>query len=183
MAFYKRNKNKNKSKSQNNLKVKSINKRDVKKDSQYDNENKQNTEDNIQSIEQLRAKKALEEITKIREDEDEVTKKEFKSYANELPAMIHMNGLGQAVAFYKSKRDSSNAHRILYKILSDWLGDNRPYKKQAPDKKQDLLINITENSIDDYRIAQAESQAFLVWIKSFAKAYLNEAKEIKNENT
>ncbi|MBL4661957.1 MAG: type III-B CRISPR module-associated protein Cmr5 [Alcanivoracaceae bacterium] len=124
----------------------------------------------IQTIEQQRAKKALEDIQKVTDLKDEKIKKEFLSYANEFPAMIHMNGLGQAVAFYRSKDDT---HQKLYKVLSDWLcGDDKIYASG------DLLKNITDGDMSAYRMAQTEAQAYLVWLKSFARAYLKENKGV-----
>ena len=82
--------------------------------------------------------------------------------------MIHMNGLGQAMAFYNSKKQSIAAYGHVYKVLSDWLCDER---KLFGDKT-DLLDGITQNDMGVYRMAQSEAQAFLVWLKNFANAYL-----------
>jgi CRISPR-associated protein Cmr5 len=91
--------------------------------------------------------------------------KELKSAAESFPSLILMSGLGQAAAFYKSKRNSSE-HRQLYTLLSDWLRrPNQPYAGQ------ELLVGITGGDQGTYRAAQAEALAFLLWVKKFAKAY------------
>ncbi|MFI0399400.1 MAG: type III-B CRISPR module-associated protein Cmr5 [Thiolinea sp.] len=116
----------------------------------------------MQTIQQQRAKYALDEV-KAALDRG-VNKKEYKSYASSLPAMIHMNGLGQAAAFFKSK---GGTHRELYNLLSGWLTQaNQPYVGK------DLLEGITTENMHAYRLAQAEAQALMDWVKKFAKAFM-----------
>ena len=100
----------------------------------------------MQTIEQKRAKQALAEVQTIVALKSEKIKTNFLSCVNELPAMIHMNGLGQAMAFYKSKKESEkqgskednqykgmDAHTILFMILSDWLcGDKGEIYTEEP---------------------------------------------------
>jgi len=95
--------------------------------------------------------------------------KELKSNAASLPAMIHMNGFGQAMAFALSH--PTNAWKSLYTLLEEWLckGDNRIF-----DKEQKLMDAITAGDMQRYMAAQAEAQALLVWIKKFTKAFLDE---------
>lgn len=118
-----------------------------------------------QTLQQQRAKFALE---RVKEASKKVSlHKEYKSYASTLPAMIHMNGLGQAAAFFKS-RPNSEAHELLYKTLSDWLKqEGQPYHGCS-----DLLDGITNKDMHNYRLAQAEAQAFMDWVKKFAKAFM-----------
>lgn len=114
----------------------------------------------IQTIEQERAKAALKWA-------EQGVDKETLSAATGLPAMILMNGLGQAAAFYKSK---GGAQAGLYQLLSEWLrGSGKPYAG-----KNDLLKGITEGDLKAYRSAQAEALAYLQWVKKFAKAYAKE---------
>lgn len=116
----------------------------------------------LQTMEQERAKHAL----KWAKDKNE--KKEFLkdtlSATNGFPAMILMNGLGQAAAFYKSKGSEQGK---LYALLSEWLcAQGKPYAGQC-----DLLTGITTENMHTYRVAQAEALAYLQWVKKFAKAY------------
>jgi CRISPR-associated protein Cmr5 len=118
----------------------------------------------MQTIQQERAKFALKHVQKAASNSD-VNQKEYKSYASALPAMIHINGLGQAAAFYKSKGDT---HKLLYDLLSEWLTKpNQPYAG-----KSDLMTGITEENMHNYRLAQAEAQALMDWVKKFVKAYM-----------
>ena len=122
----------------------------------------------MQTIQQQRAKFALTEVQKAAFN-TRIDNKEYKSYASSLPTMIHINGLGQATAFFKSK---GGTHKALYKLLSDWLTqENQPYKNHT-----DLMDGIVNNDMHHYRLAQAEAQALMDWVKKFAKAYMTEEK-------
>ena len=121
----------------------------------------------MQTIQQQRAAFALERVQNAASTLTDKQQKEYKSYAAALPAMIHINGLGQAAAFYKSKGDT---HKLIYELLSDWLTkQNQPYARQT-----DLIAAITSQDMHTYRLAQAEAQALMDWVKKFAKAYMAE---------
>jgi CRISPR-associated protein Cmr5 len=118
-----------------------------------------------QTLQQERARYALEQVKAALDSG--VNGKEFKSYAASFPAMVQMNGLGQAAAFYFSQGET---YRRLYDILSGWLTkENQPYEGQ-----ENLLAGITELDMHRYRIAQAEALLLLDWIKRFAKAFVRE---------
>lgn len=122
----------------------------------------------MQTMQQERAKFALERVKKAA-DNPEVNQKEYRSYASALPFMIHANGLGQAVAFFRSKGDK-DTHFLLYKLLSDWLTrENQPFHKY-----DDLLDGITGESMSVYMAAQAEALVFMDWVKKFAKAFMQD---------
>nr|CAA6829883.1 MAG: Type III-B CRISPR module-associated protein Cmr5 [uncultured Thiotrichaceae bacterium] len=144
----------------------------------------------MQTMQQKRARYAMVEVLKL--DDQSIPQKvkdEYKSYANALPAMIHMNGLGQAAAFYKAKGsvkqdkikkgefDKGFAYRKLYELLSGWLIQaDQPYRKpENHEGSWDLMKGITQNNMHDYRLAQAEAQALMDWVKKFASAYLVES--------
>ncbi|MEN9847551.1 MAG: type module-associated protein Cmr5 [Pseudomonadota bacterium] len=116
-----------------------------------------------QTMQQKRAKFALDEITKAIKS---VKQKEYKSYAASMPFMIKANGLGQTAAFYYSK---GGTHKELYTLLSEWL-------KQEIFKGKDLLTGITESDMHTYLAAQAEALVFLQWVKQFANAFMDEEK-------
>lgn len=115
---------------------------------------------NLQTIEQDRAKHALNAVKKWEremENDSESKPKELRSYIVGMPAMILMSGFGQTCAFYKSKKGN---HAEVLNVLEDWLDDG------------DLMEFITSSSAQAYQLAQAESLAYLNWLKKFAKAYL-----------
>lgn len=119
----------------------------------------------MQTMQQQRAKYALEQVNAA--ITRGVNQKEYRAYASNLPAMIHMNGLGQAAAFFKSKGDT---HEQLYHLLSNWLCQrDQPYAGCA-----DLLEGITSKDMHAYRLAQAEAQMLMDWVKKFAKAFMTD---------
>ena len=129
-----------------------------------------------QTIEQQRAAFALQAINKILNDKqgDLAFNKEFRSYASALPAMIHMNGLGQAAAFCAAK---GKTHGMLYDIVSDWMTrEGQPFGRRPGDataaKIPNLLVGITSSDMYHYRVAQAEALALLEWVKKLALALM-----------
>lgn len=127
----------------------------------------------MQTIQQHRASYALKRVTAAQNNND-LDKEAFKARAAELPAMIQMNGLGQAAAFYRMKGDT-HAHRALYDLLSNWLC--RAPEAHTPEAgiyhtHGDLIHGITQSDQKDYRVAQAEALALMDWVKRFAKAFI-----------
>ena len=121
----------------------------------------------IQTQEQKRAQSALEWI-QLQAKAPESLQKEIKSWSSQFPLMIHTNGIGQACAFFKSRKNVEGA-RLLYAQLNDWL------KKDLAsiyDKKTDLMDVIVNCNQQEYRLLQAESLAYLQWVKQLSKAYL-----------
>lgn len=123
-------------------------------------------------MQQKRAKYALQQIKDVIENVNQKEFKEFKAYASTFPAMIHMNGLGQAAAFFKSKGET---HEVVYSILSTWLCGKVDYAKNQPYSGCDnLLEGITSRDMHQYRLAQAEAQALMDWVKKFASAFMKD---------
>ena len=126
------------------------------------------------TIQQQRAKFALERIQGLDGKLKPNEKIEFISYASGLPAMIHMNGLGQAMAFCQLKSKERESYGQLYQLVSDWLcQQGQPYQGQ-----KDVLTGITQCNRVQYQLAQAEALVLMSWVKKFAKAFLAE-EEIK----
>lgn len=119
-----------------------------------------------QTLQQQRAAHALDKVQALvaLKDGDKL-----KARASELPFMIHTNGLGQAAAFFKSKKDK-DGYDHLYRILSSWLtSEGRPF---AGAGQGDLMKAISSADMHLYRVAQAEAMHYMDWVKKFAKAYL-----------
>jgi CRISPR-associated protein Cmr5 len=122
------------------------------------------------TIQQQRAKFALERIQRLPKLLKPDEQKEFISYASGLPAMIHMNGLGQAMAFCKLKGKDRESYAQLYQLVSDWLcKSGQPYQGQSH-----VLDGITQCDMACYQLAQAEALVLMSWAKKFAKAFLAE---------
>ena len=118
----------------------------------------------MQTLQQQRAKHAL---TKVKELVPLNEGDKLKARASELPFMIHVNGLGQAAAFFKSKKEKDGYDK-LFLILQSWLTESgRPFAD-----KRDLMTAITTSDMHTYRLAQAEAIEYMDWVKKFASAYL-----------
>lgn len=126
------------------------------------------------SIQQKRAAFALSEVLKVKQQELAI-QKQFKAYSNSLPAMIQMNGLGQAMAFAYQKSNENQGWKLLFDMVSNWL---RTKQSLCSNPNSNLLLSITEGSQQQYQLAQAEAQVLLRWIKDFTRAEISgEAEE------
>lgn len=134
----------------------------------------------IRLIEQRRASFALARLEQAL-DKPEAGKyrhSQLKSFLRRLPAMIQMNGFGQALAFYYAKRTTYEAYGVVYKLLEDWLcAEGQVYADAAGEvaaglmpEQPHLLYVVTSHSQQEYRLAEAEAQALLGWAKKFAEA-------------
>lgn len=123
------------------------------------------------TLEQRRAAFAL---ARVRANQ-KVALGNYVSYVSALPATIVMNGLGQALAFLLAKdRGNGHDHRRLYQDLAAWLSHQIPELRAADDDLDNVLRKLVEADQDVYLRAQAESIAYLSWLKQFARAYLDD---------
>jgi len=128
-------------------------------------------------MQQARAKHALKKVQTWQQQTTDSQKK-LQSYASALPAMILMNGLGQAIAFakMKSKNASTKEYKYIYVALQDWLYDKeKPLNFKKIDK--DLITSITQIDMKTYQLTQTESILYLDWIKKFSKSFLTAEEE------
>jgi CRISPR-associated protein Cmr5 len=130
-----------------------------------------NTATVLQTMDQQRASFALKEIEKLTQ-QTPAFQAEIRRHVNGLPAMIHINGLGQALAFYRMKGLDSS-HGTLYQIVSNWLCGDTPGRVFSG--SSDALSAITAADMFAYMAAQNEAQALLEWLKKFALALLHKA--------
>lgn len=97
-------------------------------------------------------------------------RKSYGSLARKVPMLVLTNGLGQALAFLRSKGkdDQANEHNVLFRHVSAWT-----LSQVAPNAKDgDLLQWLLTNDSAAYRRATTEALAYLVWLKRFAEAEL-----------
>ena len=118
----------------------------------------------MQTLQQERARHALGKVQSWVALNDG---SKLKARTSELPFMIHANGLGQAAAFFKSKKNK-DGYDVVLLALQDWMAQpSRPFAG-----KTDLMRAIVEADLATYRLAQAEAMAYMDWVKKFASAYL-----------
>ena len=137
-----------------------------------------------QTIQQQRAKYAMDEVIKLKnlnleEKKQQEFEKEFISYASSLPAMIQTNGLGQAMAFCKVKGKDRLSYEKLYELISNWLCEKPNIYTGCPDTQvyaqcTEVLNGITDKNMQFYQLAQIETLILMTWVKKFAKAFLAE---------
>jgi len=128
--------------------------------------------DRTRTLQQERAKHALDRIKKAEEKYQGDTLEKFVSYAENAPASILINGLGQAAATLcaQAKGNPDDPHRSIYDALQSWLcRDDAAAPYEAG---RDLLVAITKEDRNSYLHAQAEALAYLEWYKKFAVAFL-----------
>lgn len=132
----------------------------------------------VQTLQQQRMAYSLEQVQHYADELNrsqqpetwKTNRKKFKARASELPFMIHANGLGQALAFFRSK-NRKDGYDYLFDILSGWLiQDGRPLAGE-----QDALVGVTQCSRNDYMMAQAEAILLMDWVKMFAAAFMDVA--------
>lgn len=131
-----------------------------------------------QTVQQQRAKYAMNEVLKLKNLKPD-EQKEFISYTSNLPAMIHTNGLGQAMAFCKVKGKDRISYKRLYELVSNWLCEKPSIYTGSPNTQiyagcSEILTGITTKGMQDYQLAQAEALVLMSWVKKFAKAFLAE---------
>lgn len=125
-----------------------------------------------QSIQQKRAAYALQQVMALKQSQPEAVQKRFKAYSNSLPAMIQMNGIGQALAFAYQKssgdKDENKGWKALLDTVSTWLLQREIWGKQATGAN--VVQVLSGGTQKQYQLAQAEAQALLSWVKDFARA-------------
>lgn len=120
----------------------------------------------MQTLSQKRAAKALELLEGIPEKGDSRT--EFSQFCKSFPTMILQNGLGQALAFIRAKKEKNNdKFDRMYNTLNTWL-------KELKLVEEDVLKEINSMDAQKYMQIQLESMKFLEWVKRYENAKIFE---------
>lgn len=129
------------------------------------------------TTDQERAEKAWENVSEIKKKADQNLEKKYSTVARKFPVMILTNGLGQALAFLRSKipqkpeERKKSEHLFLYTHISDWTVSQLPELAALPGS---LLEKIIATDSNHYRRATTETLAFAGWLKRWAEAELKE---------
>lgn len=124
------------------------------------------------TLEQERAKDALDKVREVEKRADAEVRDKFASYVSGLAPSIINNGLGQSCAglLARAKGDPTDPHYELYRYLENWLCRDEP---EAPYRgAKDLMDALTKGDRFHYLRAQAEALSWLEWLKRFSAAYL-----------
>ena len=121
----------------------------------------------LRTLEQERAKYAWNCVQEVK---GKPFAGDYRTIAVKVPSLILTNGLGQTLAFLRSKSDRPH-FQLLYQHLADWVGS----KVRA---NSDLLHWLVKNATSQqYRLATMEALAWLQWLKRFAEAELPKGRE------
>ena len=121
-------------------------------------------ETTIKGIEQGRATYAFKAVQGVSEN----LKKKYKTAAKKAPVLVKTNGLGQTLAFIKSKggkRGEENGYDELYQQITKWL-QTEDAKALVPPQGE-LVKQVIELPSPVYRQVTVETLALLNWIRRF----------------
>lgn len=127
----------------------------------------------ILNLEHERANEAWSCIDYINSElDDKKFKKEYRSMVMKLPTLIIANGLGQTLAFLKSKGkgDEKKPEEKVYQDIKGWLFKNKNIHWTAQD--DELIARVIALPSDRFRHVTSETLSFLSWMKRFADAVL-----------
>lgn len=106
-------------------------------------------------------------------------KKEYKSYAKKIPALIQANGLGATFAYIKSKTDEDKskagyAYKLLYDQVTEWLKEEPKglIVDKLNNEKEDLVKIIVSLNSAEYRALTREVLSFFLWLRRFAEGLI-----------
>jgi CRISPR-associated protein Cmr5 len=129
-----------------------------------------------QTLDQRRAEQALKDVKQIEGAGNDALKKKYAALARKTPANLQSSGLGQSMAFLRSKagqKREGNEHWLLYQHVSRWVMN----EMKQPGKADQLLEWVVGQDSPIYRQATAEAMAYLNWLKRFAEALLPEPED------
>ena len=132
----------------------------------------------LKGIEQGRATYAYKAVNEINKSDSKKLKESYKSAAKKLPVLIKTNGLGQTLAFVKSKRAKRgkppNGYDKLYKQVGDWLRTDTA-NKLVP--QGELVEKVIDLSSPTYRQVTIETLALFNWMRRFVDGLMKDVKE------
>ncbi|MCX7598103.1 MAG: type III-B CRISPR module-associated protein Cmr5 [Armatimonadetes bacterium] len=119
-------------------------------------------------MEQRRAAHALRSVNEV---QNTALAQEYARLAKRLPAMVLMNGVGQALAFLlgKSEGKEDTAAWRLCADVAEWLCSAGVYTVGDP---AGVMRELTSGSRIQYQHATEEVLALSTWLVRFADAFL-----------
>ncbi|HON72169.1 MAG TPA: type III-B CRISPR module-associated protein Cmr5 [bacterium] len=132
------------------------------------------TESVVNKLEKGRAECAYKCVEEAINRLNNKEQKEYRSYSRKIPTMILTNGLGQTLAFIKSKSEKGNAYSLIYDQLTEYMKSDSTLKIQMPSGESDLVKWVISSDSVTYRYIEQEILAFLNWLKRFAEGLIEE---------
>ena len=135
---------------------------------------------NITKIENGRAAFAFAKVKQAVHDNN-VDQDKLRSFIKKMPTMIQVNGLGQTLAFYYSKRNKEKEHKVVYDMMNEWLVvRNEVQLFEQAHQQIELVENIINLNSREYKIATAETLAILNWMRRFVEGMVETKGKNKN---
>ena len=138
----------------------------------------------LKGIEQGRATYAFKVVQGVNDS----LKKEYKSAAKKFPVLIKTNGLGQSLAFLKSKggeinkktgRKKVNAHDKLYEHIGDWLQTEDTKGLVKTGELVERVINLESPA---YRQVTVETLSLLNWMRRFVDGLMADVEDTETDD-
>ena len=133
----------------------------------------------LKGIEQGRATHAYKAVDNV----EEKYKKKYKTAAKKAPVLVKTNGLGQTLAFIKSKGGKydqtkkkiiKNGYDIFYEQIGEWLRSDA-VNQSVPDGE--LVKEVIQLESHVYRQVTVETLALLNWIRRFVDGLMKDVEE------
>lgn len=133
----------------------------------------------LKGIEQGRATYAYQAVNEIKEQ----YKKKYKTAVKKAPVLVKTNGLGQTLAFIKSKGGKyddkkkeiiKNGYDIFYEQIGEWLRSDAA-NQSVPDGE--LVKEVVKLNSHDYRQVTIETLALLNWMRRFVDGLMKDVEE------
>ena len=141
----------------------------------------------LKGIEQGRATYAFKVVQEVSDNEPKKLKENYKSVAKKLPVLIKTNGLGQTLAFVKSKggkkdkngKKVENGYDKLYKQIGDWL---RTDVANQLVQQGELVEQVIQLKSPVYRQVTVETLALLNWMRRFVDGLMKDVKDMEDND-
>lgn len=113
-------------------------------------------------LEEGRAKSAYDAVQRI----TDIDINEYTSHVKQIPMLIKTNGLAQALAFAKTKKEK----KLIYGHINEWLlrVENRE-QFCISDNVNDIMEFLVKTDSTTYRFITVETMTYLEWLKRFAE--------------
>lgn len=126
----------------------------------------------VNKIEEGRAAFAFQEV-KAAVNNNKINNGELRSYIKRMPTMIQVNGLGQALAFYYSKKGT---YSVVYQIVEKWIVQQKLKDLFEGDGYNEFVERVINLNSHEYKLVTNETIALLNWLRRFVEGMVQEEK-------